>query len=84
MGDENDDGDGWESCWLEPGDRVIPLDGFDTPFSCARLKADEESFQFHEGMQRRYHPKRPDPRKPFDIEQVHSGGFVLLRTEENK
>ncbi|KAI9709791.1 MAG: hypothetical protein M1820_003194 [Bogoriella megaspora] len=68
-------------CYAEPHERTFLLDGFDDPISCARLKANEESFQFCAEMQKLHDPKRTHASKPFDIEQLHSGGFFLGPTK---
>ncbi|KAI9660546.1 MAG: hypothetical protein M1821_009897 [Bathelium mastoideum] len=61
----------------EPQLRTYPLDGFQEPISCARIKANEESLQYDEEMQQE-NPRRTLMTKDFSIDQIHSGGFVLL------
>ncbi|KAL9082464.1 MAG: hypothetical protein Q9165_008888, partial [Trypethelium subeluteriae] len=68
--------------FVAPQSRAFPLDGFQDPISCARLKLNEESFEYDEGIQQEV-PSRKIASKPFDIEHVHSGGFVL-RTGPSK
>ncbi|KAF2239790.1 hypothetical protein EV356DRAFT_91 [Viridothelium virens] len=80
----DDDGDEVTSCYAEPHERSFPLDGFESPISCARLKANEESLKYCAEMQQLEGPKRTHASKPFDIEQVHSGGFYIMHSQRQK
>ena len=77
------DGD-YETAFAQPMDRAFPLDGFKGVIACARLEANVDSLQEY-GISSHPHRQgvvlhRPDPpiqSRFFEIEQVHSGGFVI-------
>lgn len=70
----------------QPKDRAFPLDGFEQKIACARLKANVESLREYEysslgpDQEWRLHRPEPSPSRLFEIEKVHSGGFVIGRT----
>ncbi|KAL9092112.1 MAG: hypothetical protein Q9165_004545 [Trypethelium subeluteriae] len=48
---EDSHGRDYVRCYAKPHERAFLLDGFETPISCARLRANEESFEYFAEMQ---------------------------------
>ncbi|KAF2232355.1 hypothetical protein EV356DRAFT_517473 [Viridothelium virens] len=70
-----------EFAFAEPESRTFPLEGFQNPISCARLNVNVEGLEYDEGMQHK-HASRTIASKLFDIDQEHSGGFVIRPGEK--
>ena len=64
-----------------PDRRTYRLDGFQMPISCARVKANFDDFEEKEEDMQGQASDRPLDGRFFDIEQVHTGGFVIWACE---